>query len=92
MAQDERTTTQERGASGDGSSGGFGVNAWLVDEMYEQYREDPDSLSPSWQEFFEDYKPEGGPSRGPDTGKETSDADEAAAEAPQTAQVGTGRV
>jgi multifunctional 2-oxoglutarate metabolism enzyme len=81
MAQDERTATQESGTSGEGSPTGFGVNAWLVDEMYEQYREDPDSLSPSWQEFFEDYKPEGGPSRGPDTGKETSADDEAATEA-----------
>ncbi|HEX2026586.1 MAG TPA: multifunctional oxoglutarate decarboxylase/oxoglutarate dehydrogenase thiamine pyrophosphate-binding subunit/dihydrolipoyllysine-residue succinyltransferase subunit [Nitriliruptorales bacterium] len=40
---------------------GFGVNAWLVDELYEQYREDPDALSESWQEFFEDYRPEDRP-------------------------------
>ena len=33
-----------------------GQNAWLVDEMYEQYREDPDLVSPAWQEFFEDYR------------------------------------
>ena len=34
----------------------LGPNEWLVDEMYEQYRADPDSVSPSWQEFFADYK------------------------------------
>ena len=33
----------------------FGPNAWLVDEMYEQYRADPQSVSESWQEFFADY-------------------------------------
>ena len=34
----------------------FGPNAWLVDEMYEQYRADPSSVSESWQEFFADYR------------------------------------
>ncbi|HMC42392.1 MAG TPA: multifunctional oxoglutarate decarboxylase/oxoglutarate dehydrogenase thiamine pyrophosphate-binding subunit/dihydrolipoyllysine-residue succinyltransferase subunit, partial [Acidimicrobiales bacterium] len=34
----------------------FGPNAWLVDEMYEQYRRDPSSVSESWQEFFADYR------------------------------------
>jgi len=33
----------------------LGPNAWLVDEMYEQYRADPASVSESWQEFFADY-------------------------------------
>jgi len=37
----------------------FGPNAWLVDDMYEQYRADPDSVSPSWREFFEGYRPGG---------------------------------
>jgi 2-oxoglutarate decarboxylase len=37
----------------------FGPNAWLVDDMYEQYREDPSSVSESWQEFFEGYRPGG---------------------------------
>ena len=34
----------------------FGPNAWLVDEMYDQYKADPSSVSESWQEFFADYK------------------------------------
>ena len=37
----------------------FGPNAWLVDDMYEQYREDPQSVSESWREFFENYRPGG---------------------------------
>ena len=38
------------------SAGKFGANSWLVEEMYEQFRSDPDSVSVTWQEFFEDYK------------------------------------
>src|SRR3954454_4835394 len=34
----------------------FGANSWLVEEMYEQYRADPDSVGESWREFFEDYR------------------------------------
>ncbi len=41
------------------SSDTFGPNAWLVDEMFEQFREDPLSVSESWREFFEGYKPAG---------------------------------
>jgi 2-oxoglutarate decarboxylase len=33
------------------------LNAWLVEEMYDQYREDPSSLSESWRDFFADYRP-----------------------------------
>ena len=38
-----------------------GPNAWLVDEMYEQYVADPSSVSESWQEFFHDYRPDNAP-------------------------------
>ena len=37
----------------------FGANAWLVDEMFEEFRRDPLSVSESWREFFEGYKPAG---------------------------------
>jgi 2-oxoglutarate decarboxylase len=37
----------------------FGPNAWLVDDMYEQYRQDPSSVSESWREFFLNYRPGG---------------------------------
>ncbi len=43
------------------SQEGFGPNAWLVDEMYERYRDDPSSVSASWQEFFADYHRPGEP-------------------------------
>ena len=35
----------------------FGANSWLVEEMYEQFRSDPASVSEAWREFFSDYKP-----------------------------------
>src|ERR1700690_2602898 len=41
------------------SGGAFGPNAWLVDDMFEEYRNDPSSVSESWREFFADYVPGG---------------------------------
>ncbi len=35
----------------------FGPNVWLIDEMYRQFVERPDSVSPSWREFLSDYTP-----------------------------------
>ena len=34
----------------------FGPNDWLVEEMFERYRENPSSVSESWREFFADYR------------------------------------
>ena len=39
----------------------FGANSWLVEEMYEQYRNDPASVGATWQEFFSDFRPAGSP-------------------------------
>jgi 2-oxoglutarate dehydrogenase E1 component len=38
------------------SNTALGPNAWLVDEMYEQYLADPASVSESWRDFFADYR------------------------------------
>ncbi|MBA3523864.1 MAG: multifunctional oxoglutarate decarboxylase/oxoglutarate dehydrogenase thiamine pyrophosphate-binding subunit/dihydrolipoyllysine-residue succinyltransferase subunit, partial [Geodermatophilaceae bacterium] len=35
---------------------GFGPNEWLVEEMYQQYLADPDSVDAAWHEFFVDYR------------------------------------
>ncbi|HEX6177371.1 MAG TPA: 2-oxo acid dehydrogenase subunit E2, partial [Thermoanaerobaculia bacterium] len=35
----------------------YGANIAFIEEMYEMYRANPDSLSASWREFFEDYTP-----------------------------------
>jgi len=39
-----------------GTGADFGANSWLVEEMYEEFVRDPDSVSDQWQEFFADYK------------------------------------
>lgn len=39
------------------SAKAFGPNAWLIEEMYHQYAERPDSVAESWRDFFEDYRP-----------------------------------
>ncbi|GAA1478766.1 multifunctional oxoglutarate decarboxylase/oxoglutarate dehydrogenase thiamine pyrophosphate-binding subunit/dihydrolipoyllysine-residue succinyltransferase subunit [Nocardioides aestuarii] len=31
----------------------FGANEWLVEEMYEQYERDPDSVAPEWKRYFQ---------------------------------------
>ena len=45
----------------------FGQNAWLIEEKYRQFREDPESVGPDWREFFEDYARKQ-PDRARDTG------------------------
>jgi 2-oxoglutarate decarboxylase len=41
----------------DGASSEFGANEWLVDEMYEKYIVDKDSVEKSWWPILESYKP-----------------------------------
>ena len=36
----------------DSSKSGFGANEWLVDEMYEKYLQDPESVDKVWWDFF----------------------------------------
>jgi 2-oxoglutarate decarboxylase len=35
----------------------FGTNVWLVDEIYQQYLADKNSVDPAWWDFFADYSP-----------------------------------
>jgi len=35
----------------------FGPNEWLVEEMYERYRQDPNSVDKAWWDFFADFTP-----------------------------------
>ena len=52
----------------------LGPNEWLVDEMYEQYLDDPKSVSESWQEFFEDYRKDVPAAPAPDAATEPTEA------------------
>jgi 2-oxoglutarate decarboxylase len=38
------------------AQGSFGPNAWLVDDMYDRFLKDPNSVAESWREFFADYQ------------------------------------
>jgi 2-oxoglutarate decarboxylase len=71
-----------------------GPNAWMVDEMYEQYVADPSSVSEAWQDFFADYKSdrEPKPAPKPEEGSEQRGQAEAsaAAEPEQESQASAG--
>ncbi len=38
------------------STGAFGPNAWLIEELYQSFLSDPSSVSENWREFFKDYQ------------------------------------
>ena len=52
----EGVTTPPDLSSSRAHKGSFGPNAWLVDDMYDRFLADPDSVSESWKEFFADYQ------------------------------------
>ncbi|MYT31515.1 multifunctional oxoglutarate decarboxylase/oxoglutarate dehydrogenase thiamine pyrophosphate-binding subunit/dihydrolipoyllysine-residue succinyltransferase subunit [Streptomyces sp. MspMP-M5] len=47
------------GEQGKNPAAAFGPNEWLVDEIYQQYLQDPNSVDRAWWDFFADYKPGG---------------------------------
>ncbi|MFD3917260.1 hypothetical protein, partial [Streptomyces sp. NPDC058603] len=49
-------STDEDGP-GKNPAAAFGANEWLVDEIYQQYLQDPNSVDRAWWDFFADYKP-----------------------------------
>ncbi|UCM90353.1 multifunctional oxoglutarate decarboxylase/oxoglutarate dehydrogenase thiamine pyrophosphate-binding subunit/dihydrolipoyllysine-residue succinyltransferase subunit [Streptomyces marincola] len=60
--------------AGKNPAAGFGANEWLVDEIYEQYLQDPNSVDRAWWDFFADYKPGGDASAGTKPEANGSDA------------------
>ncbi|MEU5365580.1 multifunctional oxoglutarate decarboxylase/oxoglutarate dehydrogenase thiamine pyrophosphate-binding subunit/dihydrolipoyllysine-residue succinyltransferase subunit [Streptomyces sp. NPDC005925] len=50
-------TTTDAGRAGKNPAAAFGPNEWLVDEIYQQYLQDPNSVDRAWWDFFADYKP-----------------------------------
>ncbi|MGH2755901.1 MAG: multifunctional oxoglutarate decarboxylase/oxoglutarate dehydrogenase thiamine pyrophosphate-binding subunit/dihydrolipoyllysine-residue succinyltransferase subunit [Actinomycetota bacterium] len=67
----------------------FGPNSWLVDDMYQQYQENPASVGEQWREFFADYHPNSpAPRPRAESGEAPARADGAArAETPPIAAV-----
>ncbi|HYH31743.1 MAG TPA: multifunctional oxoglutarate decarboxylase/oxoglutarate dehydrogenase thiamine pyrophosphate-binding subunit/dihydrolipoyllysine-residue succinyltransferase subunit, partial [Pseudonocardia sp.] len=46
-------------------AGEFGPNEWLVEEMYQRFLDDPNTVDPAWHEFFVDYRPTDSATDGP---------------------------
>jgi 2-oxoglutarate dehydrogenase E1 component len=44
-------------AKNPGQTSSFGANEWLVDELYQKWLADPDSVDPAWSDFFADFRP-----------------------------------
>ncbi|WP_326759473.1 multifunctional oxoglutarate decarboxylase/oxoglutarate dehydrogenase thiamine pyrophosphate-binding subunit/dihydrolipoyllysine-residue succinyltransferase subunit [Streptomyces phaeochromogenes] len=53
------STSTEDQAGKKNPAAAFGPNEWLVDEIYQQYLQDPNSVDRAWWDFFADYKPGG---------------------------------
>ncbi|MFE7935218.1 hypothetical protein ACFU6S_42145, partial [Streptomyces sp. NPDC057456] len=49
--------TSDADRAGKNPAAAFGPNEWLVDEIYQQYLQDPNSVDRAWWDFFADYKP-----------------------------------
>jgi len=66
----------------------FGANDWLVDELYQQYLDDKESVDPAWWDFFADYQPSElspvKPRKAAKVAKATADATPIAPSAPST--------
>jgi 2-oxoglutarate dehydrogenase E1 component len=43
--------------SGEGLQDDYGANSWLVEEMYEKYKQNPDSVDKAWWPILESYQP-----------------------------------
>ncbi|GAB3961862.1 multifunctional oxoglutarate decarboxylase/oxoglutarate dehydrogenase thiamine pyrophosphate-binding subunit/dihydrolipoyllysine-residue succinyltransferase subunit [Streptomyces sparsus] len=58
-SQSPKTSSISTDQDGQGKNpaAGFGPNEWLVDEIYQQYLQDPNSVDRAWWDFFADYKP-----------------------------------
>ncbi|WP_375492273.1 multifunctional oxoglutarate decarboxylase/oxoglutarate dehydrogenase thiamine pyrophosphate-binding subunit/dihydrolipoyllysine-residue succinyltransferase subunit [uncultured Jatrophihabitans sp.] len=65
--QSAQPASTEARAANPVSAGDFGANEWLVEDMYERYVADPDSVDAAWHDFFADYRPgQPGSSQGSD--------------------------
>ncbi|MER6144784.1 multifunctional oxoglutarate decarboxylase/oxoglutarate dehydrogenase thiamine pyrophosphate-binding subunit/dihydrolipoyllysine-residue succinyltransferase subunit [Streptomyces sparsogenes] len=61
-------STDQQDGQGSNPAAAFGPNEWLVDEIYQQYLQDPNSVDRAWWDFFADYKP------GQDTGSAVAES------------------
>ena len=68
------------------NEGEFGANEWLVDELYEQFKIDRNSVDKAWWPVLEAYHPVEGTTAAAGTAAAPGPAPAAPAAAPATAQ------
>ncbi|MCS0634304.1 multifunctional oxoglutarate decarboxylase/oxoglutarate dehydrogenase thiamine pyrophosphate-binding subunit/dihydrolipoyllysine-residue succinyltransferase subunit [Streptomyces sp. LP05-1] len=66
------STSTDQDGQGQNPAAAFGANEWLVDEIYQQYLQDPNSVDRAWWDFFADYKPGASASSGDKPGASAS--------------------
>ncbi|MET7638415.1 multifunctional oxoglutarate decarboxylase/oxoglutarate dehydrogenase thiamine pyrophosphate-binding subunit/dihydrolipoyllysine-residue succinyltransferase subunit [Streptomyces sp. NPDC005438] len=77
-----RVPTDQDG-QGKNPAAAFGANEWLVDEIYQQYLQDPHSVDRAWWDFFADYKPgESSTASAPDAPPRARAGEDASTKAP----------
>ncbi|OEV05794.1 2-oxoglutarate dehydrogenase E1 subunit family protein, partial [Streptomyces oceani] len=77
------SVSTEADAAGKNPAAAFGPNEWLVDEIYQQYLQDPNSVDRAWWDFFADYQP--GPAGASPREERAVDTETAAAPSPAEA-------
>ncbi|MFP5253649.1 MAG: multifunctional oxoglutarate decarboxylase/oxoglutarate dehydrogenase thiamine pyrophosphate-binding subunit/dihydrolipoyllysine-residue succinyltransferase subunit [Actinomycetes bacterium] len=89
----ESSSAQSRGgaSSVDNPLAAFGANEWLVEEMYERYKQDPNSVDKAWWDFFKNYHggddgSGGAPNGAPSQQAEAKDEAKAPSEPARTAE------
>lgn len=60
---DPKVSSEAESKSISAASAAFGANEWLVDELYEQFLLDRNSVDPAWWEFFDGYKSKAAPEK-----------------------------
>ncbi|EGX61459.1 alpha-ketoglutarate decarboxylase [Streptomyces zinciresistens K42] len=78
-------TTTDTDQAGKNPAAAFGANEWLVDEIYQQYLQDPNSVDRAWWDFFADYKPGAATASAPAGTAAAGAAETASAPAPAAA-------
>jgi len=51
-----RSSVSSQGTGVGSGDGGFGANSWLVDELYEQFTADRNSVDKEWWPILENYQ------------------------------------
>ncbi|TNY38482.1 multifunctional oxoglutarate decarboxylase/oxoglutarate dehydrogenase thiamine pyrophosphate-binding subunit/dihydrolipoyllysine-residue succinyltransferase subunit [Thermomonospora catenispora] len=82
-------STESARTSADPKTTDFGANEWLVDELYQKYLEDPNSVDQAWWNFFADYQPDSRPTTSQD--RSAPAANGSATRTPARPESGDGR-